>query len=116
MENKKKEKVGGVGLLRIFCLNEIIDCFDEVDDVADLTGREYRIKVVGVNAVEFFVYEYGVMVEKRKIARITPIVAGITKEKVSRSKYLTKQYLCDLVGKKLNKDYQKGSLMVLPVS
>ncbi len=115
MENKKKEKVG-IGLFRILSFNETVECFDEVDDACDLTDREYRIKVVGANAVEFFVYKKGVMIEKRKIARITPIIAGITKEKVSRSKYLAQQYLCDLVGKKLNKDYQKGSLMVLPVS
>ncbi|EMH42123.1 hypothetical protein HMPREF1430_00989, partial [Helicobacter pylori GAM96Ai] len=114
-DSKKKKSVGS-GLLRIFSLNETIDCFDEVDDAANLTGREYRIKVVGANTVEFFTYENGKAVKKEKLVNIKPVVAGITKEKVKENRYLVQQFLCDLVGKKLNKDYSKGSLMMLPVS
>ncbi len=114
-DNKKKKSVGG-GLLRIFSLNETVDCFDEVDDVANLIGREYRIKVVGANAVEFFTYENGKMVKKEKLVNIKPVVAGITKEKVKENRYFVQQFLCDLVGKKMNKDYSKGSLVMLPIS
>ncbi len=114
-DSEKKKSVGG-GLLRIFSLNETIDCFDEVDDAANLTGREYRIKVVGANAVEFFTYESGKMVKKEKLVNIKPVVAGITKEKVKENRYFVQQFLCDLVGKKLKKDYSKGSLVMLPVS